>query len=148
MQINCESMPVGPDNPYGVGFVALETVLETEKQAQRDIDPYKSRCWKVVNYNSHNRVTGVLVAPPASALPAHPGLRYPCQVLVLASPLQALGGSTSALLEHWVSRGFNLEKPRSVSSSSFSFFFFFFFWGGDSEIVQKPLSVIASDHVL
>eukprot|EP00884_Botryococcus_braunii_P004086 jgi/Botrbrau1/13679/Bobra.0378s0010.1 len=77
VEINCESMPVGPDNPYGVGFVALETVLETEKQAQRTIDPYKSRCWKVVNYNSRNRVTGSPVAwklipgslPPVYAAP-------------------------------------------------------------------------------
>ncbi len=59
VQINCETMPVGPNNKFGVGFVAKETPLLTEKQAQRNVDTYKSRSWKVVNYNSRNKVTGV-----------------------------------------------------------------------------------------
>lgn len=51
-------MPDGPANPFGVGFCATETVLNTEQQAQRNGNPAKSRIWKVKNPNSLNRMNG------------------------------------------------------------------------------------------
>nr|XP_061811371.1 LOW QUALITY PROTEIN: histamine oxidase-like [Nerophis lumbriciformis] len=41
-------------HPYGAGFRAVGTTLETEKQAMRVIDPAASRTWKMINPNSLN----------------------------------------------------------------------------------------------
>ena len=69
-QVNCDSMPLGPDNPHGVGFVATETEFETEREAIRCVDPMRSRVWKIKNPRSLNPVSG---APPRPAC-AQPGL--------------------------------------------------------------------------
>lgn len=47
VEVDAEAMPLGPDNPHGIGFVTKETVLETEQQAQRMCAPERSRTWKV-----------------------------------------------------------------------------------------------------
>src|ERR1700682_2149285 len=39
----------GPDNPYGNAFTARATLLRSEQQARRVVDPASSRTWKVVN---------------------------------------------------------------------------------------------------
>jgi primary-amine oxidase len=57
-QVNCDSMPLGPDNPYGVGFTAIETEFETEQEAIREVDPRRSRVWKIKNPHSLNPITG------------------------------------------------------------------------------------------
>jgi len=58
MQVNVESLPDGPKNPHGVGFVANETVLRSEKEAQRMGDLNTSRIWKIKNPNSINPLNG------------------------------------------------------------------------------------------
>ena len=58
VQVNVEPDPEGPLNPYGVGFSARETELQSELAARRRVDPSKSRVWKIKNHNSRNTVTG------------------------------------------------------------------------------------------
>ena len=60
VQVNVESLPDGPANPHGVGFVANETVLRSEKEAQRMGDLNTSRIWKIKNPNSINPLNGEL----------------------------------------------------------------------------------------
>ena len=60
LQINVESLPDGPINPHGVGFVAKETVLRSEKEAQRMGDLNTSRVWKIKNPGSVNPLNGEL----------------------------------------------------------------------------------------
>ena len=57
-QINVDSMPLGPDNPHGVGFVATETEFSREQEAIREVDPRRSRVWKIKNEASRNVNTG------------------------------------------------------------------------------------------
>ena len=69
-----ESLPDGPRNPHGVGFVANETVLRSEKQAQRMGDLNTSRVWKIKNPNSINPLNG---EPPHDALSYGPWNKHP-----------------------------------------------------------------------
>lgn len=64
VQVNCESMPLGPDNPYGVGFTAKETEFDTEQEAIREVDPRRSRVWKIKNPHSLNPITGERLPVP------------------------------------------------------------------------------------
>ncbi len=47
--MNFDAVPMGPGNPHGNAIRISETVLETELQAQRDIDLRAQRYWKIVN---------------------------------------------------------------------------------------------------
>ena len=58
LQVNVEAMPDGPENPYGNGFIPVETDLTTELKAQRVCDPSCARLWKIKNPNSLQPVTG------------------------------------------------------------------------------------------
>ncbi|MFM7425877.1 MAG: primary-amine oxidase, partial [Elainella sp.] len=75
-EVNSEAVPLGPDNPYGNGFYAKSELLATEQAAQRLIDPFTARYWKVVNPNRTNRLgqpVGFKIAPGENVLPfAHP----------------------------------------------------------------------------
>ena len=42
----------------GVGFCATETEFNTEQEAIREVDPPRSRVWKIKNPHSRNSVTG------------------------------------------------------------------------------------------
>ena len=55
-EVNVEPDAVGPDNPHGSTFRPHETLLARESQAQRIVDPSRSRSWKVVNPNRLNRL--------------------------------------------------------------------------------------------
>ena len=59
-------MPLGADNPYGVGWFGVETELETEQGAIREVDPRASRFWKIKNPRSRLPTTGALpiMLPP------------------------------------------------------------------------------------
>lgn len=48
--------PGGPDNPLANAFTTEATPLATEKRAQRVVDPARSRVWKIVNPETHNRL--------------------------------------------------------------------------------------------
>ncbi|HEY9623464.1 MAG TPA: primary-amine oxidase [Crinalium sp.] len=75
-EVNSEAEPMGPDNPYGNAFFAKSTLLATELEAQRIIDPLTARYWKVVNPSVTNRLgqpVGYKIIPGENVLPfAHP----------------------------------------------------------------------------
>src|SRR5918995_2616123 len=48
--------PGGPDNPLANAFTTEATPLATEKRAQRVVDPARSRVWKIVSPETHNRL--------------------------------------------------------------------------------------------
>lgn len=39
----------GPDNPHGNAYYNVSTLLSSEQEAQRTVDPFSARNWKVVN---------------------------------------------------------------------------------------------------
>lgn len=53
-EVNAETVPFGPDNPWGNAFRPRTTVLERESLAQREVDPATSRSWKIVNPEVRN----------------------------------------------------------------------------------------------
>jgi primary-amine oxidase len=55
-EVDAVTEPAGPDNPYANTFAVEATRLETEQQAQRMVDPARSRSWKIVNPESRNRL--------------------------------------------------------------------------------------------
>lgn len=77
-ELNTEPMPLGPANPYGVGFVVTETLLERESAAQRMMCTESARCWKISNPAVLHPATGKPVAwklvpsTPSPPMLAHP----------------------------------------------------------------------------
>ncbi len=55
-EVNSVGVPTGPGNPHGNAFVAEETLLATEKQAQRRANAASARFWRVVNPGRKNRL--------------------------------------------------------------------------------------------
>jgi primary-amine oxidase len=55
-EMEARPAPPGPDNPWSNAFESVATLLPTELQAQRNVDPSRSRHWKVVNNGSLNRL--------------------------------------------------------------------------------------------
>jgi primary-amine oxidase len=55
-EINTVADPPGPDNPYANAFHAEATLLSSESQAQRMIDPLAGRFWKIANPSVKNRL--------------------------------------------------------------------------------------------
>jgi primary-amine oxidase len=64
VEVNSVTQPVGPDNPTGNAWKAVPTVLETEKQAVRNIDWTQARYWKIQSAEK----TSALGAPTAFKL--------------------------------------------------------------------------------
>jgi primary-amine oxidase len=56
VEVDVEPMPAGPDNPHDNGFRSRSTVLRTEQDARRNIDPTRSRTWRIVNPTKPNRL--------------------------------------------------------------------------------------------
>jgi primary-amine oxidase len=56
VEVNPTVLAPGDSNRNGAAWVAAETVLATEAQAQRRVDPLGGRYWKVVNTSSTNGV--------------------------------------------------------------------------------------------
>ncbi|HEY7196051.1 MAG TPA: primary-amine oxidase [Gaiellaceae bacterium] len=55
-EVHTESVPAGPENPYGNAFKAVATRLSTESEAQQLVDPLIGRYWRVSNPASRNLV--------------------------------------------------------------------------------------------
>ena len=53
-EVNTVAEPLGPDNPQGNAFYAEPTLLKTESEAQRVIDPLTGRYWVVSNPSVRN----------------------------------------------------------------------------------------------
>ena len=56
VEVESFAHPLGEKNPYGGAYESRETILASEKKAQRLIDPMKSRFWKIVNPNKKNHM--------------------------------------------------------------------------------------------
>jgi primary-amine oxidase len=80
LEVDAVRSPLGDDNPWGNAFAPVSTVLETELAARRDVDPSRSRSWKIVNRSTVNAVgqptaykllpgsTPTLLADPTSSV--------------------------------------------------------------------------------
>ena len=55
-EVNTVADPPGPENPHGNAFHTEATLLATEAEAQRIIDPLPARFWKIVNPSVRNRL--------------------------------------------------------------------------------------------
>jgi len=55
-EVNTAGVPTGAGNPHGNAFVAEETLLATEQQAQRRVNSATARFWRVVNPGKKNRL--------------------------------------------------------------------------------------------
>jgi len=63
-EVDVVPAPRGPDNPYDNAFVTHVTPLTTEHEAQRMVDPSRSRTWRIANPS----VTNALGQPVAYKL--------------------------------------------------------------------------------
>jgi primary-amine oxidase len=71
-EVETEPVPRGPGNPYGNAFRTRRTLLRTESQAQRVINPLAARNWMVVNPNVANALgqpVGYQLVPHGNVLP-------------------------------------------------------------------------------
>jgi primary-amine oxidase len=71
-EVDAVPTPPGPDNPVGNAWVARETPLENETEAQRLADSATGRFWVVANEsvrNAHGRPVGYQLLPGPSVLP-------------------------------------------------------------------------------
>lgn len=55
-EVDVEAVPAGADNSFANAFVTRPTLLARESEAQRLVDPARSRTWKIVNPGRRNRV--------------------------------------------------------------------------------------------
>jgi primary-amine oxidase len=55
-EVNTVSDPCGPENPHNNAFHTEPTLLETESEAQRIINPLSARYWSIVNPTVRNRL--------------------------------------------------------------------------------------------
>ncbi|MGQ0832850.1 MAG: primary-amine oxidase [Microthrixaceae bacterium] len=55
-ETNVEPSPADDDNPWRNAFAPHTTTFDRELAAQRDVDPVRSRSWKVVNPRVRNRL--------------------------------------------------------------------------------------------
>ncbi len=72
VELTAESLPEGPENPYGNAFQMKETPLRSEREARRRLDLASARKWKVMNASVKNGLghpTGYLLVPSDNAVP-------------------------------------------------------------------------------
>ncbi|WP_394845394.1 primary-amine oxidase [Pendulispora brunnea] len=65
-EVNSEPIRRGSNNPRGNAWIAKETVLRSESEAQRSIEPRTARYWKVLNAGSR---TAYKLAPGPNVFP-------------------------------------------------------------------------------
>ena len=70
-EVNTEADPPGPANASGTAYRAVPTLLRTEGEAQRMIDPFKARYWRIVNPNVINsgKPVGYKLVPGENTVP-------------------------------------------------------------------------------
>jgi primary-amine oxidase len=75
-EVNTVAEPLGPGNPYGNAHYAEPTLLATESEAQRTVNPLSGRYWVIVNPSVRNALgqpVGYKLIPGENILPfAHP----------------------------------------------------------------------------
>jgi primary-amine oxidase len=70
-EIETTPAPAGPDNPYGNAVKVEETVLRTEKGAERDVDFATQRKWRIFSPSRKNALgqnPGYLLIPGETSL--------------------------------------------------------------------------------
>ena len=71
-EVNTVADPPGPENPHHNAFHTEATLLASEAQAQRLVDPLRGRFWKIVNPAVRNRLgepVGYKLVPGENVLP-------------------------------------------------------------------------------
>jgi primary-amine oxidase len=71
-EVDTLGIPTGPENPHGNAFVAQETLLATEKEAQRKANSSSARFWRVINPGKKNRLgrpVGYRLVPGENSAP-------------------------------------------------------------------------------
>ncbi len=71
-EVEFEAAPVGPENPHGNAIRIIDRELESELQAQREMDSARARYWKIVNpkvQNGLGKPTAYKLVPAANTLP-------------------------------------------------------------------------------
>ena len=71
-EVNTVADPPGPENPHHNAFHTEATLLASEAQAQRLVDPLRGRFWKIVNPSVRNRLgepVGYKLVPGENVLP-------------------------------------------------------------------------------
>ncbi len=71
-EVDTLGVPTGPENPHGNAFVAQETLLATEKEAQRKVNSSSARFWRVINPSKKNRLgrpVGYRLVPGENSAP-------------------------------------------------------------------------------
>jgi primary-amine oxidase len=58
VEVESVAYPLGDRNPYGAAYETTSTVFASESQAQRNVDPFTGRYWKVINSEQTNHVGG------------------------------------------------------------------------------------------
>ena len=75
-EVNTKAEPLGPSNPQGNAFFAEMSLLATESEAQRTVDPTAGRYWLITNPSVHNYLgqpVSYKLIPGENILPfAHP----------------------------------------------------------------------------
>ena len=75
-EVNTKAEPMGPDNPQANAFYAEKTLLATESEAQRTVDPLAGRYWLIANPSVENYLgqpVSYKLVPGDNILPfAHP----------------------------------------------------------------------------
>ena len=71
-EVNTQAEPISATNPHGNACYAEATLLGTESEAQRIINPLSGRYWKIVNPSEHNSLgqpVGYKLMPGDNILP-------------------------------------------------------------------------------
>ena len=55
-EVETEPVPPGPENPHGNAWRTVKRPLRREREAVRDIDPFRARGWLVANPSSRNAI--------------------------------------------------------------------------------------------
>jgi primary-amine oxidase len=93
VEVDAFAHPVGPKNPLGGAYETSETVFATESVAQRVIDPFKNRFWKIINPGRKNHMgksVGYKLVPGHTTFP-------------MALPESVIGRKAGFMYKHlWV----------------------------------------------
>ena len=73
-EVNSVPVPVGPENPYGMAWVAEETPLLRESEAMREVNTDTARFWRITNPTKLSDLgapTAYRLIPGANVKPLH-----------------------------------------------------------------------------
>jgi primary-amine oxidase len=101
-EVESAAMPIGADNPYGLGLVVRSTPVRSEAESARDYDWATQRAWKVANTSRRN-AHGDPVAYKLVPTGAIPTLLDPSSPVVQRAPVieHALWVTRHAEDERW-----------------------------------------------